>query len=803
MTPPRKTSAEPSTELRSPVRRSPESILGDLRDRLRRKAPELSSRGPEDPAWVFLEVVAESLAEIEGRAELMEERVFPRVLESLGDEPRWASGASTSVVFRPLKTSEAPILIPRGTRISAPRRDGEARLSFETLADGWTSHARLLRAVTCAGDSAAEIFPHPESGWDGEAVPLFGGREIVARHLYLGDSALLALRDGARSLLLEWPGSPHVLWEGSWEHSIRGGWRSVQVELEEAQVGSKKCVLLRVRGPLPDLAEEEVDSTRLPWLRLSLEGGRRTTLSQPRWIASEPRSFANDFPRHVARILSFGGERWEDHSLTAQRIVPAESPEAWDPALYLGWDSPVPASIFFSIQGRPSPPGWADGAGSRQPRFVWEHSAGRGFRPFELSDGTDGFTRSGSVTWDLLGDWTPQEHFGERLHWLRARWISGAYRSAPMVRALVPHGILARQQTSLESHWIEAALDRRGRGPMLFTGSEGEPERFDAVEIQKNGSWSLLVSRAASPLIQSAEASLEDTRKPGGSFKVLRSLPDGYVLDAGAQWADATAIRIPKLLTTWGTRGDVPAGTLSLLDGAIEGVAQATQPLPAEGGRDAEDPDSFRRRIRSEWKTSGRAVTPDDYQRLAMGLDSEIARVESAAEPNAPWRVRVCVVPVEPCCPGRFTPVRLEWLAEMLEVRSPVGTVVEVMEPSYLPVEIKVRPGEGLAWPEPFRRRIEDALRELFHPLRGGVDGKGFPSGAWPRGEELASALARHMSDVDTRPLAVDVSRSRFELSLPGGMALPACVTGGSCFATAPLVIPCLERLTLDASERL
>src|SRR5262245_58726814 len=75
--------------------RPPDEVLGELKAALRRKAPELAGRGPEDPAWVFLEAVAEALGEVEGRVDLMEERIFPRVLESLGDEPRWASGACT------------------------------------------------------------------------------------------------------------------------------------------------------------------------------------------------------------------------------------------------------------------------------------------------------------------------------------------------------------------------------------------------------------------------------------------------------------------------------------------------------------------------------------------------------------------------------------------------------------------------------------------------------------------------------------------------------------------------------------
>ncbi len=798
MTPPRRTPLK-----LGPSRRTPGSILGELKDRLRLKAPELANRGPEDPAWVLLEVLAETLLEIEDRIDLMEERVFPRVLESLGDEPRWGAGASVALVFHGSPPAEVPTRIPGGTTVSAPRRDGEDRVSFETLADGWTGSARLLRAVTCAGNSTAEIFPHPESGWDGEPVPLFAKREVIFRHLYLGDKVLGALRENAGSLLLEWPGSPSVLWEGSWEHSVRGGWRRVHVELEETQVGSKKCVLLRVRGPLPDLAEEDVDSTRLPWLRLSLEGGRRTTLSQPRWIAAEPRSASIDFPRHVARILSFGGERWEDHSLTAQKIVPVESPEAWDPALYLGWDRPMAASVFLSILGRPAPPGWMNASGRGPPELVWEHSAGRGFRPLAVADGTLGFTTSGSISWALPGEWSPQEHFGERLHWVRARWISGAYRNAPVLRALIPHGVHARQQTTLENHWVEVALDPLGRGPLHFPGSGGAPERFHWIDVQKDGTWNRLAWRRSSVSTEAPTAPATEEERVAGCFKAFRSLHDGFLLDLGVQWAGATGVRIPRLVRSLGVRGNVAAGALTILEGTIPGVVGVSQPIAAEGGRDVEDPDAFRRRVRAEWKTSGRAVTAEDFRWLAMGLDPEIARVETLADPGSPWRIRVCVVPEEPCHPGRFSPARLEWISEMLEARAPVGTVVEALEPVYLPVEVRVKSSDGLlVWPEPFRRLIEETLRGLFHPLRGGPDHKGFPAGAWPGSEALASSLARRLSEVDTQAPGVGVNRLSFELLVTGGAMRPPGVVSETLFLSAPLVIPCLERVVLDGPER-
>ncbi len=823
------------------ARRSIDRILLDLRDRVRRRAPELAVRGPEDPGWVLLEAFAEVLSEVEGDAELLEERIFPRVLESLGDEPRWTAAAAAPVVFVPADGADDPVPVPRGTAVGAPRRDGEAHLGFETVHDAWSSTARLVRAVACGGEAEKEIFPYPQAGWDSEPVALFARRVAVDRHLYLGDPALVHLRDRPGALVLEWPGDPQVLWEGRWEYSVQGGWRAVEVELEVAgaltgRAGQRRAVTLRIAGPLLDLAERRIESASFSWLRVSLEGGRRTSLAQPTWIRAEPAAPSLAFPRPVSRVLSRGGERWEDHSLTAQKIVPVESPEASDPAVYLGWDRPVPASVYFALQGRPAPPGWGGLEGRRSPGIVWEHSSGRGFRALEAADGTRGLARSGCVTWGLPHEWTPQEHFGERLHWVRARWVSGAYFSPPVLRALLPHAAEARQHRTVPGRVLDVLLDRRGRGPIPLLLAEGEPERFGAIEVREaGGDWRRLVARGTGephacdaprepaahgaerePAAQGVKRESADPRsgegpagvEPGvaredGRFAATRLPRGGYVLDVGSRWTGSVAVKIPLLRLALGSCGNVPAGTLTVLESQVPGIRKAVQPLPADGGQDPEGPEAFRKRVRAEWKTGDRAVTADDFRRLTLAFDPSIARVETAPSPVGGGRVMVCVVPAEPGATNRLSPARLDWLAETLEAKAPLGTVVEVVEPMYVPVEVVVRVHEDAPPPsESVRRRAEEHLRRFCDPLVGGPDGQGFPAGRWLNAVDVRSIMSRVFRGGDAGPRAGDPGISRLEIRGPGGRPLPAGLEEGSAVAACPLVIPVVERLAFESQER-
>jgi len=811
---------------------SAERILSDLRDRVGRKIPRWSERGPEDAGWVLLEVFAEALAELEGEVEGLEERLYPRLLESFGEEPRWALSSKGAVVFVPAEGVEEPVPIPAGTVVGAKRKDGDARLSFETAAPAWASSARLLRAVTCAGEEHEELFPYPQSGWDGESIPLFAGRVGIVRQLYLGDDAFLYLRDGG-ALELEWPGNPQVLWEGQWEYSVRGGWRALRVDLEMSggAARGKRMVRMRLAGPLPDFSAESIETARLPWLRVSLPGGRRTSLGQPRWIsakvgpdAAAPRPDGETetltFPRAVSRILSYGGERWEDHSLSTQKIFPAESSESWDPAVYLGWERPVPASVYWSLASRAVPPGWGGVDGGRSPQLAWEHSSGRIFRDLEVKDQTHGFTRSGCVSWDLPQDWSAQEHFGERLYWVRARWVRGAYPKPPRVGALLPHAAEVYGRRTLADQLFEITTDRRGRGVLIFPG--GEPERFGALDVSRDGGeWHRLVSQVTEPSV--TERSPDEKPEPlsagphdgaalhDGAFRVTR-LPQGhYALDVG-QDKDLSSpgnltVRVPSLRIGSGLRGNVGPGTLQVLEAEVPGIEKVLQPVPTGGGLDPETAEAFRERIRVGWMTGERAVSPLDFRRLTKALDPEISRVEVTSDPANAAHVVVTVVPHDPCSPGRINPERLAWLAESLATKTPLGTVVEVVEPVYLPVEIVVRGLDDTTandatdgnvteqWEGP-RRAAEERIRRLFHPTRGGKDGRGFPSSTGPAAtgllvEELSSSVRPVLEEALRRGL-------EFEILAPGGRPLWETRDDARMLTTA-LVVPLLERLCIES----
>lgn len=722
-------------------------ILRDLEESIARRQPSWTARGPEDPGWALLEVFAEALADVWAAVEGHGADLVERALELLGEGPRWARAAEGPVVFVPRDDAQEAALVPSGTRLDAERLPDEPPVALETEGDAWCSPARLLRVASVSAGGVAEIFPYPQVGWDRASVPLFGGRSRIPRYLYLGDPLLGLLRDRSGHLDLEWPGVPAALVEGAWEASVRGGWRAVRLEAEVVRGGGGRPALrLRVPGPIPDLAERAVSSATSAWLRVRLPGDRRVVLPEPVWSGAELQGAAPPeaallpggsvvFPRPVFRVLTRHGERWEDHSLSSGRIQAADAPSASDPAIYLGWDRPTAGSVYWQLARRAVPEGWPGRDGTGFPRIAWEHSSGRGFRALELQDSTRSFTQSGVTAWSLPPEWTPQEHLGERLFWIRARWVDGAYASSPVVRAVIPNAAAARQTVARDSGILAARVSSSGRAELSIRTPVGEPEPPEEIEVRRrDGEWTRLAAEGA------RTGGAPSGGAASGTFRILRAPGGGYVLHVDPSWQGEVEVRVPALRATLGAAGNFAPGRS--LAAPVPAVRAAAVPLPFGGGQDPEDAAAYRRRVLAEWKTGGRAVTPADYRRHCLALDPEVARVEVSLLPDDPARVCLWLVPSEPCAPGRFAPERLRWLEESLEEKAPLGAIVEANEAAYVPVEVRARQiAPGPVPGEATRRALETRLRRFFHPLWGGFDGTGFPAGTWIEAEDIAVVL--------------------------------------------------------------
>ena len=244
-----------------------------------------------------------------------------------------------------------------------------------------------------------------------------------------------------------------------------------------------------------------------------------------------------------------------------------------------------------------------------------------------------------------------------------------------------------------------------------------------------------------------------------------------------------------------GRNGNLPALTLTEIvakrvDGSIAPSLKVWQPLPCTGGEDAETLPVAERRIPAFLRHRDRAVTAEDYKRLAFEAPGiTVGRVEIMPrfKPrdrrfNVPGVVSVMALPMQavgnPPNPRPDRPF-IERLHAHLSARIPLATELYVIGCEYVPlgiaVAVKVRDGFGR---DAVLFEVRENLRHQLWPLSpGGMDGQGW-------------ALGRGVRE---RELEVDISR------IPGVLE----VSGINLFQKAGLDWQLLTRNTPDRTQTL
>jgi predicted phage baseplate assembly protein len=229
----------------------------------------------------------------------------------------------------------------------------------------------------------------------------------------------------------------------------------------------------------------------------------------------------------------------------------------------------------------------------------------------------------------------------------------------------------------------------------------------------------------------------------------------GRIPEAGSR------IHVARMRAGGGEGGNLPPGTLTEISardvrGSLVAGLKVVQPVPTSGGRNAEQLEDAEQRIPALFYHHDRAVTAEDYRRLADDTPAgRLGRVEVLPRfkpqqrlSNVPGVVSVMVWPPKKTTsapnPRPDRPL-LETVHTFLELRRPLGTELYVIGCEYIPlgvsVSITVDNGFGR---DTVLNAVREALCHALWPLRPhGPYGEGWPLGRAVRDRELEVAVAR------------------------------------------------------------
>lgn len=515
-------------------------------------------------------------------------------------------------------------------------------------------------------------------------------------------------------------------------------------------------------------------------------------------------TFGPFFPESVMAYNDFvHTDRTEEAIWPGRTFRPFTPPADTTPALYLGFDKPLPADrlgFFFDVDEDP-----ADLLGPAQ---VWEYWDGGAWRGLHVDDETRRLRLPGLVSLIGPGDGKPLARFGVPRSWLRVRLKEDGPPGSPAIRGLFPNATWAVQQETIVDDPVGAGTGLPGqvlavrRAPVLpgehieireLAGPRADVEwRVVALELFPEGRRAVLEIEKLlggeggadveyGPLRLRRDRAKRVTEiwvRWTGHDQLLGSGPGDrhYTLERSRgrlRFGDGTHGRVPpagsailarRYQSGGGAFGNVPVDAITQLQGALGGVQGVTNPVAAEGGADAETLRAVRERGPATLRHRGRAVAAGDLATLAREASPAVAVAHAfpAGGGRRPGHVTLVIIPAS-ADPLPWPSYGLrEHVRRYVEARAPATVAalrrIDVTGPSYRPVDVDAvivprDPTEAGA----VERRARAALARLLHPLQGGPDGGGWPPGRAVHLSDVAAVLDRVDGVDHVERLAVSV----------------------------------------------
>lgn len=365
-----------------------------------------------------------------------------------------------------------------------------------------------------------------------------------------------------------------------------------------------------------------------------------------------------------------------------------------------------------------------------------------------LTDGTNGFKKSGRIVFEGIEDWTasstiPGLKFNADYFWLRCRVEDSYYEYPPRIESL-------RLNTVSATHGFTVKDDNEER---ISTGLPDQVFNLKEVPVLDR---TLKLSIAGE---EWAEVEDLDGSDPSDKHFVLDNGKGeikfgdgerGFVPPAGS------AIKIMEYVSGGGVEGNLKTGCIWNADG-FSGLI--TNHRPSGGGKDAqtieEATEDFLRDLRTPYTT----VTATDFEYIARNTPGlRVARAKaipnynpSDPKPKDPednkGSVTVVIIPYTPLEILKVPPSPSEGfknaVCRHLDKHRLLGTDIHVIPPDYVKISVSatIVPIDAFRDDSQIQEKIIEKLNGFLHPIKGGEDGNGWPIGRDVYVSELYSVI--------------------------------------------------------------
>ena len=583
----------------------------------------------------------------------------------------------------------------------------------------------------------------------------------------------------------------------SWEYWNGKGWISLGVTENKDETNA----LLnhgKIRFRIPEHIEQtEVAGQQSFWIRARLIGGDygRETFTTTQTGTAEVNKDAIDPPiierlrieyqlatdELPQRCLTYNNLSTLDQtaacSTPGKHFEPFQALEDEQLAVYLGFERPLvggPVGVLFVADELPVPVNDSD-----RPKMTWFFRSANEWKDVKADDATEGLVRQEVLTLNVPAGFQIRSLFGNSLYWIRGSLVAGEYVEGkrPRLRGVFPNTAMTFQSDTVRDEILGSSNGEAGQEFLFLPAADGEPpadrsiidhpeirvreflspeeaedieaelgedgvlERDVLGELQTWVRWT-----EVDHFFESTDTSRHyrlDRARARVSFGDGRR---GMIPPAGVDNVRAFSYRAGG-----GLAGNVGAGKVNALVTAVAGIDSILNPVEAGGGGNVAPVDEMLRIGPARISHRDRAVTPEDFEWLALEASRQVVKTRCrpnfqagpSSDPDDEGRSRggwvtVYIVPRSNDDLPRPSLALQRTVQSYLEARAETGLAskdrIAVRAPRYVPVSVEadvfVVSIDRVAAVE---LDVNNQLRDFLHPLRGGPEREG-----WEFGRPLA-----------------------------------------------------------------
>lgn len=466
-------------------------------------------------------------------------------------------------------------------------------------------------------------------------------------------------------------------------------------------------------------------------------------------------------------------------------------------ALYFGFDKEFeggPVRLYFAAKELVVDE-------RNKPKLRWEFASDNKWKAIVAGDETDAFIKPEFVTWTVPVGFQRRQHFGEALFWIRATLEERAksWKESPLLAGIFLNTVETIQARTVLNEILGSGVGTKNERfhfqqlPVL----EGEEVRVREVLTDEERKQLILAEgqdtvlevldqqgRVLETWVRWREVIEFFDAEPGSRrYRLDRAGGElefgdgvrGRILPSGGD-----NIRAFSYQAGGGAKGNMAAGEINAPVTAVAGVESVVNPVPSGGGSDKATEDEMLEIGPAQVSNRGRAVTPDDFERLAMEASREVRKARcipnrnKAGQNEIGW-ISVYLVPdskeAQPKPSLELRRAVQRYLAEradvtlvkpeQISVSSAPGCAprrvqlfdneehIFIGPPQYVPVNVEVKVyAKSLDVVGTAELKVKERLTEFLHPLSGGPANEG-----WDFGRDLAASdlylLLEEIEEVD------------------------------------------------------